>query len=734
VTKLPPARPDDSEALPPLDGEPPATRDDDADPTVPPGPLQEPPTSDGELLVESDGPVASLAPVAPDLRRSDTTPELPLLSHLLSGLGLLAGEGASVGLGMWSWRAGMERLTLYAASNDIARSGRRYLIASMALGALIALGIGAGVWLRWRRREGAVLVHRLARRVAPLLLIGLLPGLLDWRLWAGHELTMLVWIAIFALSLQALARVAFATDPVLDEVLPRRLARVVAAGRRLRTRGRQALAGARWLPWTIVWLAVLGYAVHFAYHTIQTHYRLGTASLDLGLENNLVWNAAHGARLFKTSPLGGPESVHTGFHQTFFAYLLVPFYALSPRPQTLLAIQAAMIALGAVPLFLLARRRLGAGIACVLALGYLFYPPLETANLYDFHYQPLAVVFLFAALYSLEQRRDLLAVLTILIAFSVREDVSALVAVIGLYLVLTGERPRAGLVVMVTGALVFGIQKFLIMPRFLNGTQAFIHQYKDLLGRDEVGFGGVLKTVLANPFFTMTSLLERDKLVYLLQIFAPLAFLPWRRPIGLLCCVPGFLFTLLATQYPPMIQISFQYTAYWTPFLFIASIAALDRLRVNERANLIGPAHRHAWVVALVGAMLVSNFQFGAVLDKHNTRGGFGPYRFGLVDEDNVRHANAYALIAKVPPRAKIVASEMIVPHVSSRPDAYTLRAGIYDAEYLLFEFAIGGDERPHALEVLRDRSLGIVDVRGQFVLAKRGHATNRNAEVLAQL
>jgi uncharacterized membrane protein len=704
VTKLPPARPDDSEAFPPSDGGEPATRDDDPGPT------------------------------APDLRRSDTTPELPLLSHLLSGLGLLAGEGASAGLGTWSWRAGVERLTVYSASNDITRSGRRYIIASMALGALIALGIGAGVWIRWRRRRGAVLVHRMARRTAPLLLAGLLPGLLDWRLWAGHELTMLVWIGIFGLSLQALTRVAFATAPVLDDLLPHRLAPVLAAGRRLRIRGRQAVERARWLPWTVVGLAVLGYAIHFAYHTIQTHYRLGTASLDLGLENNLVWNAAHGARLFKTSPLGGPDAVHTGFHQTFFSYLLVPFYALAPRPQTLLAIQAALIALGAVPLFLLARRRLGAGIGCVLALAYLFYPPLETANLYDFHYQPLAVVFLFAALYFLEQRRDLLAALTILVAFSVREDVSALVAVIGLYLVLTGERPRAGLVVMVTGALVFGIQKFLIMPRFLGGTQAFIHQYKDLLGRDEMGFGGVLKTVLGNPFFTMSSLLERDKLVYLLQIFAPLVFLPLRRPIGLLCCVPGFLFTLLATQYPPMIQISFQYTAYWTPFLFIAAIAALDRLRVNETANLIGPAHRRAWMVALVGAVLVSNFQFGAVLDKHNTRGGFGPYRFGLVEEDVLRHTNAYALIAQVPPRAKIVASEMIVPHVSSRPDAYTLRGGIYDAEYLLFEFASGGDERLRVLDVLRDQSFGIVDVRGQFVLAKRGHSTTRNAEVLSQL
>ena len=66
------------------------------------------------------------------------------------------------------------------------------------------------------------------------------------------------------------------------------------------------------------------------------------------------------------------------------------------------------------------------------------------------------------------------------------------------------------------------------------------------------GFGGVLKTVFGNPGYTTTVLLERDKMLYLLQVVAPLAFFPWRRPIGILCTVPGFVFTLLGTRYPAL--------------------------------------------------------------------------------------------------------------------------------------------------------------------------------------
>ena len=38
---------------------------------------------------------------------------------------------------------------------------------------------------------------------------------------------------------------------------------------------------------------MLRYAVYFSIITIRNHYNLQTAGYDLGIENNLVWNAAH---------------------------------------------------------------------------------------------------------------------------------------------------------------------------------------------------------------------------------------------------------------------------------------------------------------------------------------------------------------------------------------------------------------------------------------------------------
>ena len=81
--------------------------------------------------------------------------------------------------------------------------------------------------------------------------------------------------------------------------------------------------------------AVLGYAIYFSVITIQNHFRLQTMGYDLGIENNLVWNAAHFNRpLFKTSVIGGPDSTHIGFHETYISYLIGLPYRLCPQPET----------------------------------------------------------------------------------------------------------------------------------------------------------------------------------------------------------------------------------------------------------------------------------------------------------------------------------------------------------------------------------------------------------------
>ena len=472
---------------------------------------------------------------------------VPPLTRAIRALALLGTEGASVGFAGWSLRS-RDHLLNYVVSNALPPKARKFVIGNMLVGAAVA-GLMGLVGIVWRRLGGLGAVERVARRLSPLCLAGLLPLFFFWQLWyGGHELTFLVMVGAALLTLQAAVRVSLETPPILPERLR------APAGARLGL-ALARIRAVKWLPFAIVMAGVVGYAVYFSVITIQNHFRLQTMGYDLGIENNLVWNAAHFNRpLFKTSVIGGPDSTHLGYHETYISYLIGIFYRIYPRPQFLLAMQATLIGGAALPLYAFARRHVGDWTACLLALLMLLYAPLHGSNLYDFHYLPFAPFFLLWCLWALESRRNVMAVVAVILTLATREDFSALLMVVGLYLVLTGERPRAGLVVTVISAIYFVAIKLILMPHFLNGYPAYLNQYEGLLPEGETGFGGILKTVLANPAFTVSSLLEHDKVLYLLEVVAPLAFFPWRRPIGLLCTIPGFFFTMLATHYPPLIS------------------------------------------------------------------------------------------------------------------------------------------------------------------------------------
>jgi hypothetical protein len=91
-------------------------------------------------------------------------------------------------------------------------------------------------------------------------------------------------------------------------------------------------------------------------------------------------------------------------------------------------------------------------------------------------------------------------------------------------------------------------------------------------------------------------------------------------------------------------------------------------------------------------------------------------------------------MLPLIPADAKLSASEHLNPHISGRSDAYTLRFGIFDAEYLLFDVPIRDDERNQTVRALRDGTFGVVDDRGDVALAQRGFETTKNAAALARM
>jgi len=645
--------------------------------------------------------------------------EIPPLSIACRGLLVLFAVGLSVG-----FCAGFlllkDPLGPYLTNNDMRPAIRRFVlgVAFGAAGLATVSGLVAAFWLR-RVAPPADTLRRIAYRSAPLGAAGFLPLLFNWEAWRSHDLEFLTLVALSALSLEAGMWARAVTEPTGPELF------VEGHVRRLRSdiAARFPSVAAR-APLGIVCAGALVYAVYFAYVTIAWH-RSVRSSYDLAVENNLLWNLVHGGPFFKSSPMG-PTGSRFGQGATLFAYVIAPLYALYQRPETLYVLQATLLGAAAIPLFYYARLYVGGAASCLLALAYLMFPGLHGANLYEFHYLPLSTFFVWLALFALESRRDVLAAVAVVLALATSEDVALALVAFGVYLLVCGKRPRAGLVVALTSALYFVAMKLWIVPH-VTGTDSLATAYQRLLPTGEDGFGAVVRTVIANPWYTVGTVLETDKLTFAMQMLVPLALVPLRRSITLLLALPALFFTVLSSAVS-FSSIHYQFTAHWTTFLFVATVLSLSKQR---------SAARRGSLCAIALATLACSYQYGAVLQRHTATCGPIPFKFGMDREGRARGQALASVLQALPPRAKVSCSAFTTPQVSSRPDAYSLTIGVFDAQYILFPTSrtdFVGSEYGTVTGLLQSSGFGVVAVAPPFALAGKGQANLRNAEVLGMM
>ncbi len=655
------------------------------------------------------------------------------LSYSVRALGLLLAGGVSIGfvvgvaiMPVW--------LVHYFQENHLSSHLRHTLLAcTLGGGVLAALAGGLYLFTHFATPNVTARLYHASRRLAPLSLAGFFALLFRCEVWKGHDLPFLTLVVLFGLATWASVTAALRAGPFPWE------AGILARLRRLRED--LALATPRTaysLPFILVLVGAIFYVCYFGYYTYCFYYSL-RSGYDTGIYDSLLWNMLHGGSFFKTPPWEGPGRSHFGNHAEFFAYVLLPFYAIRQNAGTLMLIQSAILGAAAIPLYKLVRRHIDRWPACIVALTYLLYPALHGENLFEFHFLPLGPFLLWWAWYFLEARRDRWAAVFVLLTLSCREDVSSWVAVLGLYFLLSGRRPRTGVLLAAIGALYCLTLKFIAMP-YVGGGESFTMIYKDLVPQGGKGFGSVLVTVLANPAFTMSTLAEMDKLVYMLQILVPLAFLPFRRPIWLVLAIPGFLFTVLSTHYGALVSINFQYSAHWIAFFFPGVALGLEWMGRRAAASGqpgLGAIQRRAALATMICMTLPLSYQFGAIFQRTNSYGGPIKYTFGVDAEGKRRHEAAVRLLHDLPPRAKVSGSGFTTPFVSNRPDAYNMTiSNEADAEYLLFPSEAGdfiGNERETLTRLLRNGDFGVVAVEPPFALAKRGHSTDGNAALMAR-
>ncbi|HKO49905.1 MAG TPA: DUF2079 domain-containing protein [Polyangiaceae bacterium] len=572
------------------------------------------------------------------------------------------------------------------------------------------------------RERAPRIVESFTRIVAPAGLAFALPALFTWQLGQHRSIGFLILLGLFGLALERLLRISVA------ESLRLAGAKDLADARAFWTR----LAGrvTRIAAPLVVLLAGVGYAAYTGFFTIRHHHQILTSAFDLGIFDNLMYNTIKG-RFFESPVMFGPghhNSLST--HAEYLMVLFAPLYAIAPRAETLLLIQAVFLGGAVVPLYLFARTLLTAWPSVVLVLAYVLFAPLHGAQFYDFHWLPLGVFFYFWLFYAIAARKDWLVVLMALLLFALREDIAVGLAFLGTFLFITGLRVRMGITLAATAAVWFVINKFVIMP--WAGPWWFDSMYNELFADGKSGYGNVVKTLISNPFYAFSTFVRGPKLAYALHMLAPLVFLPVRRLAFWLLLVPGSVFTLMTTGYWPTLAISFQYTTHWVPFLF--ACAAMSLFAIREGKD--GQVRMIAALGALSVVLLSHSYNFGAILQRESFVGGFGRVSFEMSDATRERYLDMRSVADKIPREASVVSTETLNPHISARKDAYVFRYDSGPVDFIfLSENELGGDLKNTLREKFRKSPYGLfAKGKREFYLFKRGYESPATAEALRHL
>ncbi len=395
------------------------------------------------------------------------------------------------------------------------------------------------------------------------------------------------------------------------------------------------------------------YALLFSFLSLRLHHTFHTGN-DLAVFSQVVWSTTRG-HPFETS-LVAEATNFLGQHFSPILALFTPLYAIRPDARILLVSQTIIVALGALPLYAYAARKLsGPRWGLGIAIAYLLFPAVHFVTLDEFHPISFAIPLLGFAAYSLLIRRYRAFFLVFAVAMLVKEETALILAGMGLFIFFVQRRFRLGIVTTALGVGLAGLLLYVVIPGLARPGYGYVftHRY-DYLGENVTD---IVFHLVTRPQMVLPYLLIWPKALFLIQLFGALSLLPLLAPGTLLMALPTFVYLLLS-DYPFQYSIQHQYTAPLIPILFLATIDGLHRL------HRWGQGHGHDWRVPGMGMLLGSALIAFALWSPAPLGGAFDPSDYAITPHVET----GYRLLAQIPAQASVASDWKFYPHLSNRP------------------------------------------------------------------
>lgn len=416
--------------------------------------------------------------------------------------------------------------------------------------------------------------------------------------------------------------------------------------------------GTRLLDWLrrhtclLVCISIITYTAVFIGFSAYKLDTFGYNALDLGIYTNVAWHTVHG------DPFGmtiHPQS-YLGDHFEPAFLLVAGAYGIFSSPLTLLILQTLVIALTAWPIYLLARKRLGNLTGAIVALLFLMNPFVQNANAFEFHMLVFAILPLAWAAIAYEQRQWWRFATLLVLAMTVREDVSLLVLAWGIFAWVDGRPWRWRLAPLIGGTLWFAIALMLITKYNPDGTYKFLAYYPTTDG--SVALFTQIPALLGA---VLSRIISFETIILCIALLIPFMGLPL---LGIRKMIPTMLIILqlVLTGFTELV-LKTHYGILLLPALFTASIAGLERLRQSPPQVLRQITNIHRLILGLfIMATLYGTVTFGPL-----------PAFVTSLAVDNPSSMIVREAVGSITPTDRVVASFAPLTSVAGREHIYSL-------------------------------------------------------------
>ena len=429
-----------------------------------------------------------------------------------------------------------------------------------------------------------------------------------------------------------------------------------------------------------VLLSIL-FAIIYVLVSFPNHYFFRTATLDLGLYTNAIYDYAHFS-LADTSPFKEQASILLSDHFDPILILVSPLSWIF-KSWTLLLFQVVALLLGGAGVYMFFKERYretSSGVFGMLVF-YLHYS-LFSALSFDYHSNVIAACIVPWLFVFLQRQQSLKVWLCFILILICKENMALwlfFICVAAIFLFKDKGFTKQLLLMAGVAIFYFFLITALLMPA-LNHEQTYVQFKYSILGSN---YGEAIATIVTEPFKVLKALFvnhsgrhfgdytKSESWIFFLLSGGVVLLL---RPVWLIMLIPIFLQKYLHDNIS-MWGVNDQYSIEFAPVIAIGGIDIISKVKSQN----IRKALSIVLLLATCGTTVRLMDRTSARVPKVNVRLYQAAHWKSDLPLTEIRE-----MLSMIPPDAVVCAQSNIYPHVAWRDKAYMFPI-IKDAQYICY-------------------------------------------------